>query len=186
MRRLDRTTALLAVIDVQEKFAKVIHGFDDVQRNIDRLIRGCHILGVPAAVTEQYTRGLGETVDALKKAIADTYGAAAKPMEKMCFSSQGCAEFADALTRAKRKQILLAGIEAHVCVWQTCIDLLDAGYEVYVVADAVSSRSAENRDIALRRMEQEGAKLTSTEMALFEMTVQSGTDEFKTISKLVK
>ena len=186
MRRLDRTTALLAVIDVQEKFASVIHRFEDVQRNIDRLIRGCHLLRVPAAVTEQYSKGLGETVEPLKKALADTYAGEARPMEKMCFSSQGCAEFADRLAKAGRKQILLAGIETHVCVWQTCVDLLEDGYEVFVVADAVSSRTPENRDIALRRMEQEGAKLTTTEMALFEMTVQAGTDEFKAISKLVR
>ena len=186
MRRLDRTTALLAVIDVQEKFASVIHRFEDVQRNIDRLIRGCHLLGVPAAVTEQYTKGLGETVPPLREALADTYAGEARPMEKMCFSSHGCAEFADQLGKAGKKQILLAGIEAHVCVWQTCVALLEDGYQVFVVADAVSSRTPENRDIALRRMEQEGAKLTTTEMALFEMTVKAGTEEFKAISKLVR
>ena len=186
MRRLDRNSALLAVIDVQEKFANVIHRFDDVQRNIDRLIRGCHLLRVPAAVTEQYTKGLGETVEPLRQALAETYVEEARPMEKMCFSSHGCSEFADQLAKAGRKQILLAGIEAHVCVWQTCLDLLEAKYQVFVVADAVSSRTPENREIALRRMEQEGARLTTTEMALFEMTVKAGTDEFKAISKLVR
>lgn len=183
-RRLKRDHALLAVIDVQEKFASVIDGFEEMQSNIDRLIRGCHLLGVPAAVTEQYPQGLGETVEGLKKTIEETY--ATRPAQKVCFSSQGCSEFADQLERAGRKQILLAGIETHVCVWQTAIDLLDAGYEVFVVADAVSSRSPRTREIALRRLEQEGAKLTSTEMALFEMTVQAGTDEFKAISRLVR
>ncbi|MGH9459371.1 MAG: hydrolase [Thermoanaerobaculia bacterium] len=183
-RRLDRNEALLAVIDVQEKFASVIDRFDELQRNIERLIRGCHILGVPAAVTEQYTKGLGETVEPLRRALGETY--ATKPAEKMCFSSWGCGEFADGIRRSGRKQILLAGIEAHVCVWQTALDLLIAGYDVYVVADAVSSRSAANREIALRRLEREGARLTSTEMALFEMTMQAGSEEFRAISKLVK
>lgn len=184
MRRIDRERALLAVIDVQEKFAGVIDGFDEVRKNVDRLIRGCHILKVPLAVTEQYPKGLGETVPDLKETIASTY--ATKPVQKMCFSSQGCAEFADQLRGAGRQQIILAGIEAHVCVWQTAIDLLDAGYQVYVVADAVSSRTARNREIALRRLEAEGAKLTSTEMVLFEMTVEAGTEQFKAVSKLVK
>lgn len=184
MRRIDRNHALLAVIDVQEKFAGVIHRFEETQKNVDRLIRGCHLLGVPAAVTEQYPKGLGETTATLRKAIEETY--AEKPAQKMCFSSYGCGEFADTLKRAGRRQILVAGIETHVCVWQTSLDLLEAGYEVFVVADAVSSRTAENRDIALRRLEQEGAKLTSTEMCLFEMTVKAGTDEFKAISSLVK
>ena len=184
MRRLKRETALLAVIDVQEKFASVIDDFDEMQKNVERLIRGCHLLGVPAALTEQYPKGLGKTVEGLMKTIEETY--ATRPVQKMSFSSHGCAEFADQLERAGRKQILLAGIEAHVCIWQTAVDLLDGGYEVHVVADAVSSRSPRNRDIALRRMEGEGAKITSTEMALFEMTVQAGTDEFKAISKLVR
>ena len=184
MRRLDRKQTLLAVIDIQEKFSSVVHRFDEVQRNVDRLIRGCHLLGVPFALTEQYPKGLGHTTPELQQSITETY--AVKPVEKICFSSHGCAEFAEQLQRAGRKQILLAGIEAHVCIWQTALDLLDAGYEVQIVADAVSSRSAENREIALRRLEQEGAKLTSTEMALFEMTVQAGTAEFKEISKLVK
>lgn len=184
MRRLKRDNALLAVIDVQEKFAAAIEDFGEMQKNVERLIRGCHLLGVPAAVTEQYPKGLGETVGGVKKTIEETY--AARPVQKMSFSSHGCTEFSDQLEKAGRKQILLAGIEAHVCIWQTAIDLLDAGFAVFVVADAVSSRSARNRDIALRRLEQEGAKLTSTEMALFEMTVQAGTDEFKAISRLVR
>ncbi|HVR43399.1 MAG TPA: hydrolase [Thermoanaerobaculia bacterium] len=184
MRRLRRENAILAIIDVQERLAAVIEGIELVQSNLERLIRGCHIIGAPALVTEQYPRGLGETVASLRKAIAET--SRSTPIRKMCFSSQGCAEFADALRASGRRQVLLAGIEAHVCVWQTAVDLLDAGYEVHVVADAVSSRSARNRDIALRRLEQEGAKLTSTEMALFEMTVEAGTEEFRAISRLVK
>ncbi|MFN2443072.1 MAG: hydrolase [Thermoanaerobaculia bacterium] len=184
MRRIDRSQALLAIIDVQEKFSGVIDGFDPLRRNVERLIRGCHILGVPLAMTEQYPKGLGETVAELKTTLEQTY--ATKPAQKMCFSGQACDEFANQLVSAGRKQILLAGIETHVCIWQTAIDLLDAGYDVFIVADAVSSRTAFNREIALRRLEAEGAKLTTTEMVLFEMTVEAGTEEFRAISKLVK
>jgi nicotinamidase-related amidase len=184
MRRLDRNNALLAVVDVQEKLANVIHGIDDVQKNIERLIRGCHLLGVPLLITEQYPKGLGATTETLRTAIAETSGTAV--MQKMCFSSAGCGEFSDALKKSGRSQVLLAGIEAHVCVYQTALDLLESGYDVHIVADAVSSRTAENRDIAIRRLEREGAKLTSTEMALFEMTIEAGTDLFKGISRLVR
>lgn len=184
MKKLDRTQAALIVIDVQEKLARVIDRYSEVEKNIDRLVRGCQILGVPAVLTEQYPKGLGSTTEAVKTAFAETYGA--EPIEKMCFSSYGCAQFVDALEALGRKQILVAGIEAHVCVYQTVGDLLEAGYDVTVIADAVSSRTPENRELALRRMESDGAKIASTEMALFEMTVNAGTEEFKRISALVK
>lgn len=182
--RLNRNNAVLVVIDVQEKLLPVIDGGDDVVRNIERLVRGCHILGVPTMLTEQYVKGLGPTVEPLRTALAE--GAGYKPIEKSCFSAQGCEPFVAQLTALERKQVLVAGIETHVCVYQTVTDLLRAGFAVTIVADAVSSRTGRNRDIALQRMVADGAKLSSTEMALFELTVVSGTDEFKAISRLVK
>jgi nicotinamidase-related amidase len=184
MARLDRTRAILVVIDVQERLAPVIHEVSDVVANIARLIRGAHVLGVPVLLTEQYVKGLGSTVAPLREALDETCGFA--PIEKMCFSSVGCADFMARLDMAGRRQVLIAGIEAHVCVFQTALDLIEKGYEVFAVEDAVSSRTARNRDIAVRRMVSEGAKIASTEMALFELTVTSGTDEFKAISRLVK
>jgi len=184
MRRLHRADAILVVIDVQQKLIPVIHRHDELQRNLDRLVRGCHILGVPALLTEQYVKGLGPTTPIVRRAFEETSGYS--PIEKMCFSSMGCEPFVSTLRQRERKQVLIAGIETHVCVWQTVVDLLAADFEVTVIADAVSSRTDENRQIALRRMEREGARLSSTEMALFEMCVTSGTDEFKAISKLVK
>lgn len=184
MTRLDRKNALLVVIDVQEKLAAVIHEQDSLQRNIDRLIRGCHLLGVPAIVTEQYPHGLGSTTAILQKSLRETHGLNA--IQKMCFSAGGSDEFMSAIRSSGRRQVLICGIETHVCVYQTVKDLLDAKFETTLIADAVSSRTASNRDIAIRRMEREGAKLSSTEMALFELTVNAGTDEFKAISKLVK
>jgi nicotinamidase-related amidase len=184
MAKLERSEALLVVIDVQEKLMPVIDGADSLARNVERLIRGCKVLDVPVLLTEQYVKGLGATIEPLRLALEETSGYV--PVEKACFSSYGSAEFETALRNSRRRQIVVCGVETHVCVYQTVLDLLGGGYEVSVVADAVSSRAAENREIALRRMASEGAKLTSTEMCLFEMLGVSGTDDFRAISKLVK
>lgn len=182
--RLERTNTLLVIIDVQERMMKAIDGARDVIHNVDRLVRGTHILGVPAIVTEQYVKGLGPTVDTVRLALEETSGY--RPIEKSCFSAHGCEPFASQLAALERRQVLVAGVEAHVCIYQTCTDLLAAGYDVSVIADAVSSRTPANKAIALRRLESGGVKLSSTEMALFELTAAAGTDEFRAISKLVK
>lgn len=182
--KLHRNDTVLLIIDVQEKLMPVIHEHEEVLRNIERLLRGCHILGVPSIVTEQYVKGLGSTVAPIARALEEL--GPLQPIEKMCFSAQGCDVFAAQLAALARKQVLVTGVETHVCVHQTVQDLLEAQYSVFVVADAVSSRSPRNRDLALRRMEGDGARLTSTEMALFELLVESGTDEFRAVSRLVK
>jgi nicotinamidase-related amidase len=182
--RLDRENAVLVVIDAQEKLMPVIDGAEGVTRNLDRLVRGAHVLGVPVLLTEQYVKGLGATVGPLRRALEETSGY--QPIEKSCFSAQGCAAFTAQLAALDRRQVIVAGVETHVCVYQTAIDLLGSGVEVTIVADAVGSRTAENKEIALRRLVSEGVKLSSTEIALFEMTVVSGTGQFKAISKLVK
>lgn len=176
--RLHRTTAALLVIDVQQKLMPVIHDADVVAANIERLVRGAHVLGVPVLVTEQYVKGLGPTIEPLRRVLEETSGYA--PFEKSAFSASGC------IPKLDRRQILIAGVETHVCVHQSAIDLLAAGHEVTIVEDAVSSRTPRNRDIALRRLAQEGARPSSTEMALFELCAVSGTDEFRAISRLVK
>lgn len=183
-RRLERENAVLIVIDVQEKLARVIDQIEETTANIERLIRGCSILGVPTVMTEQYPQGIGPTVEPLISAHRESGGET--PIVKACFSSHGCEEFSTKLRELSRKQVILCGIEAHVCVYQTALDLLDDHFEVHLVADAISSRSSRNREIAIDRLASEGAKLTSTEMALFEMTEESGTDEFRAISKLIK
>ncbi|HET7435627.1 MAG TPA: hydrolase [Thermoanaerobaculia bacterium] len=184
MPRLDRTRAVLLVIDVQEKLMPVIHDDKHVAQNIDRLLRGTRVVNVPAIVTEQYVKGLGATIEPLRRTLEETHGY--RPIEKSCFSAQGCDAFVAQLEALERKQVLVAGIETHVCVYQTVKDLLVAGYEVTIIADAVSSRTAENKEIALRRMVSDGAKLSSTEMALFELVVVSGTEEFRAISRIIK
>ena len=162
----------------------VIDGADAVARNVERLIRGAHVLGVPVIATEQYVKGLGPTIGAIRTALEETSGYL--PIEKLTFSAYGSAEFLTELRSSRRTQVLLCGIEAHVCVHQTAIDLLTAQHEVHLVVDAISSRAAQNKDIAVRRLDRAGVKLTSTEMALFEMLGTAGTDEFRTISKLIK
>ena len=182
--RLHREATVLVVIDVQERMMPVMERREEVEKNVERLIRGCHVLGVPVIVTEQYTKGLGPTIEPIRRVFEECGGY--RPVEKSCFSAQGCAPFEAELKRLEKTQVLLAGVETHVCVYQTAIDLLREEYEVTIIADAVSSRTAENRAIALERMTSEGVRISSTEMALFELLVRAGTDEFKAISKLVK
>jgi nicotinamidase-related amidase len=182
--RLDRNDTVLVIIDVQERLMPVIHERFDVEGNIERLVRGTHLLGVPTLLTEQYVKGLGPTVEPIRRALEETSGY--RPIEKSCFSAHGSTAFSAQLAALDRRHVLMAGVEAHVCVYQTVRDLLRVGRTVSILADAVSSRTAQNKDIALRRLMAEGAKLSSTEMALFELLGVSGTDEFRAISKLVK
>jgi nicotinamidase-related amidase len=184
MPRLLRADAFLIVIDVQQKLMPVIDGRETIERNIERLVRGSKVVDIPAILTEQYVQGLGTTVPIIRRAFEETSGYV--PIEKACFSGYGCAEFVMATRNLHRKQAIVAGIEAHVCVYQTVGDLLANGYDVTIIADAISSRTQANKEIAIRRMIFDGARLSSTEMALFELTVSSGTDEFREISRLVK
>lgn len=183
-KKLARADSMLVVIDVQEKLMPVIDDAAAVIANIERLVRGCKIFDVPALLTEQYVKGLGPTVPAVKRAFEETFGY--EPIEKTCFSAAGDGEFLAALRMVKKKHVILAGVETHVCVYQTAIDLLEAGHEVHVAADAVSSRTASNRKIALQRMVSAGVKLTSTEMSLFELLGTSESEEFRKISRLVR
>jgi nicotinamidase-related amidase len=176
--RLERSSSVLLIIDVQERLMPVMHERAEVERNIERLIRGAHVLGVPVVVSEQYVKGLGRTVEPLRVALEET--GAYQPVEKICFSA------AAQLDALDRRQVLVAGVEAHVCVYQTASDLLARGLSVTLLADAITSRSAHNKSIAIQRLVSDGAKLSSTEMALFELLGAAGTDEFRAISKIVK
>ncbi len=152
-----------------------------VAQNAARLARGAALLGVPTLATEQYRRGLGATVPEVAGAVARF-----APIEKLAFSACGAPAFMAALVEHKVESALLCGIEAHVCVTQTCLDLLERGIRVFVAADAVSSRTAENWRLGLDRMRDAGAVIVSTEMALFEWLGQAGTEEFRQILPLVK
>jgi nicotinamidase-related amidase len=173
LRTLDRDRAALVVIDVQEAFRPAVQDFDGVVENTRRLMDGAKILGVPVVVTEQYPKGLGRTVDELGEVA---------PVEKTCFSAAA----ADGFDLGGRDQALVCGIETHVCVSQTAHDLLERGVEVHVARDAVTSRSVENREVGLHKMERSGAIVTSVETALFELLGAAGSDEFKQVQRLVK
>ncbi|MFN3561432.1 MAG: hydrolase [Chloroherpetonaceae bacterium] len=179
MLELDDT--VLVIIDVQGKLATLMYERELLFKNLSRLIEGAQVLGIPILLTEQYPKGLGETAPELKALMPNV-----KPIEKMSFSCMGEEKFVEALDKTERKQVLVAGIETHVCVYQTVSDMLAEGFEVHCVADAISSRAKENREIGLSRMKEDGAILTSTEMCLFELLKVAGTSTFKTISALVK
>ena len=179
--RLSRTRAGLVVVDVQERLLPAIFERERVLQNSLRLIQGARILQVPIFPTEQYRKGLGPTVPEVAAAIPGF-----APLEKVAFSACSATGFIPALKRKKVSDAILCGIEAHVCVSQTCLDLLGQGFRVFVAADAVSSRTAENCRIGLDRMRAAGAVIVSTEMVLFELLEQAGTAEFKQILALVK
>ena len=145
------------------------------------LVQGAHILGLPVLVTEQYPKGLGRTVPEVAEHLAG-----ARPIEKVAFSALAADGFAGALQESGRDQVLLCGIESHVCVNQTAEDLIADDIEVHVSRDAVSSRTLENRELGLDKMERSGAVLTSVETALFELLREAGTPEFKQIQGLIK
>lgn len=185
---MSRGDSALLVVDVQGKLVSLIDGHRRIVWNIRRLIDGAGVLGVPVAATEQYPKGLGPTTPELTAALA-TLGGRASPLplpSKMAFSCGECGEIFAGFRSQGRNKLLVAGIETHVCVQQTVLDLLADGYRVYLAADAIGSRGDFDRRIALRRMESAGAVITTTEAALFEWCEAAGTPEFKAISALVK
>ena len=173
--------AALVLIDVQGKLATLMHRREELYRNLQILIKGVQVLEIPIFWLEQYPEGLGPTIPEVAQLLPDQ-----QPMSKLCFSGCGQEEFMDRLRDSGREQLLLAGIETHICVYQTARDLLAQGYHVEVVADAVSSRTSENRRIGLERMARAGAWITSVETALFELLRQAGTQQFREIVRLVK
>jgi len=177
-------TALL-VIDVQERLVPAISGREVVVWNCGRLIDGARLLGLPVCATEQYPKGLGPTVAELAERLKQVAGIGQIP-SKLTFSCGGCPELFEKLRRHQRNKILVCGVETHVCVQQTVLDLLADGWRMYVAVDAVGSRYAIDHETALRRMESSGATLTTTEAALFEWCQTAGAAEFKQISQLVR
>jgi nicotinamidase-related amidase len=175
--KLDPERAALVVIDVQEGFRKAVPSFERIANATAALVKGAKAVGVPIVVTEQYPKGLGTTAPE----VADHLPEGLAPIEKVCFS----APEAEGFDLAGRDQALVCGIEAHVCVNQTTLDLLDEGVEVHVVRDAVGSRFDESREVGLTKAERAGAVITSVETALFELVGGAGTDQFKAVQKVV-
>lgn len=174
----------LLVVDVQERLIGSIAGWRKVVWNVRRLVDGAKALGLPIVSTEQYPKGLGQTVAELAERLEDVHPNGIP--EKMTFSSGGCPGAFDEFRSRGVRKILVTGIEAHVCVAQTVFDLMADGWRVYVAVDAVGSRFPLDYQTALARMDSAGATLTTTEAALFELCEVAGTPEFKEISRLVK
>ncbi len=172
---------LLLLIDVQGRLAESVFQPEALAKNIGKLLRACAILDLPVLVTEQYPKGLGYTLDSLMALLAGNV-----PVEKKTFSCCGTPEFMRQLRSFNRNDILVVGIETHVCVYQTSVELLEFGYNVHLVTDCVSSRSEENKLLGIRCIEKAGASLTSTEMALFELLRTAEGEEFKKILQIVK
>lgn len=175
-----KNTALV-LVDVQEKLLPAMHQKGQLLASLQQLIRGARLLDLPILWTEQYPQGLGPTVPELRAVLNGR-----EPIEKTAFSCFRCKKFVKALDDICPKQVLLAGIEAHICVYQTAAQMADAGYDVQVVSDAVSSRTPENRSLGLTRMTELGATLTSVEMALFELLRDADHEHFRDVLEIVK
>ena len=177
---LKTENTILVFIDVQGRLSELVDGTDALFKNLRRLLQGMNALDVPVIVTEQIPEKLGATREEFQEFIK-------KPViSKSSFGCCGEPAFFQTLGKTGRKQVILCGIETHVCVYQTAIQLLATGHKVYVVTDAVSSRDPANKTLALRRMEHEGVRLTGTEMLLFELLADAKNPAFKAILNIVK
>lgn len=180
-RRIEKEDAVLVVIDLQEKLMPAIEDTSQLEATIVKLISGTKVLGIPTLVTQQYTKGLGETVNSIAGALGEY-----QPIDKFTFSSLQTEAFAEALKATGKKTVIICGVEAHICVQQTSLELLEAGYDVFVVADCVGSRQGSNCQIALNRMAQAGAVITTYESVLYELLRSAKAEGFKQISNIVK
>jgi nicotinamidase-related amidase len=179
--RINREQACGLIIDIQERLFPHIYKHDSIADNTAILIRGLKILELPLILTQQYTVGLGETISVIRDSLEGL-----APIEKNCFSCCDEPKFKDSLKLIDKKLVIIAGIEAHVCILQTVLDLLADGYIPVIVENCISSRKNRDKKIAVERMRQEGAIITTYESILFELTRFAGTPQFKEISRLVK
>lgn len=180
--KLVDSRAVLVVVDMQEGFRSAIPEFASIASRISIAVRGCAIMGVPILITEQYPQGLGSTVEELRVALPDEI----EPIEKSTFSSYGSSEFISALERTGRKQVIICGIETHVCVMQSALDLLNSGFDVFLLTDCTASRYGHDRESGVARMQIAGVVPCSMEMALFELMADSKHPKFKEVQALIK
>jgi nicotinamidase-related amidase len=178
---LDKEDTVLLIVDIQEKLAVVMTEKEKVVRNNMHLIELAKMIGMPVMVTEQYPRGLGATVKDIREALPFY-----RPIEKMTFDCCGQPPFLEELKEHNKRNVVLTGMETHICVLQTCIGLLKGGINVHIVQDAVCSRTKENWKAGVEFMREAGAVVTSTETVLFQLLKVAGTEEFKKISQRIK
>ena len=177
---INRDESALLVVDVQEKLLPHVQDGERMVWQIARMIRGANLMNVPVLATEQYPKGLGPTTPEIKSLLPEPIP------EKLMFSCRECREVSDFLNEKNIQNLVLVGIETHVCVLQTAFDFMSMGWNVFLAVDGVSSRFASDREMAIRRMENSGVVLTTVESLLFEWCEKAGSDEFKQISKLVQ
>ncbi len=181
--KLNKTNTVALVVDIQTKLLPFIHNSDELIEKSVRLINGLMTLEIPIIVTEQYPRGLGSTDERIINALQDDY----KPIEKNTFSCCGCDEFTEVLTNYGNSNILVIGIESHICVMQTVVDLLQKSLLTpLVVADCISSRNPIDKKYGIKRMLKEGSFIGTMESVLMEITESSKNPQFKTISNIIK
>lgn len=177
---LNREEVLFLFVDIQDKLLKAIDNNDNVLKNTKILAQMANIMNIESLFTAQYPKGLGYNNDELKSFLPD-----AKEIAKKAFSCMLDEEFVKELKAINKKQIIISGIEAHICVLLTARDLLKAGYEVFIASDAIGSRSDFNYKNALQMLNEMGCVVTNTESIMFDLNSVSGTDEFKTVQKLI-
>ncbi len=182
MSILNDNESLLFIVDIQERLLKAVFNRSTVQSKSEVLVKTAKILNIPVIITEQYPKGLGSTVQSITEPLQDDI----KVFEKNFFSALKNEEIEQAMSEAGKKQVLVMGIETHICVNQTVADLIKAGYEVFVVTDACGSRSESEYNAGLERMKMHGAQLITTEIALFEWLKSSKHEHFKEIQSLIK
>lgn len=171
---------IMLVIDIQTRLLPSIHNHNELEQKTTVCIKGCKLLDIPIILLQQYTKGLGETVPLLKTALDGIV-----PVEKITFSAYQTVEFVDKLKEHGKKNVIITGIEAHICVQMTVLELLAAGYNVYVAADCIGSRKETDKAYAEQRMRQAGAVITTLESILFELLVRADHPARKEITKLV-
>ena len=181
-RILNSEDSFLLVIDIQEKFMPVVHNADELIHNTGIMIQAAYELNIPIVVSEQFPRGLGSTAEHLKNLLRPE----TRIFEKTAFSCMGDLRLTNYIKSLKRHQVIVTGLEAHVCVNQTVHHLLESGYEPHIIRDAITSRNPNNKSTTIRKMVRSGAVLSCTEMALFEMMRGSTHPAFRSVQKLIK
>ncbi|MCK4758214.1 MAG: hydrolase [Thermoplasmata archaeon] len=178
---IDREKLALVIIDIQDKLFHNIHDGESMKDNVIKLIEFSKIMGIPIILSEQYPKGLGQTIEEIRAALPSY-----DPLDKSSFSCCGEEDFEKRLLKLGARTIAITGIECHVCVFQTARDMLARGYVVHIISDGVSSRARENWKVGIDRMRELGATISSTEMFMFEVMEKAGTQEFKEVVPLLK
>jgi nicotinamidase-related amidase len=181
-RLLSREGTVLIIFEMQERLLPAVHEHKRVLKNIQNIVRSARILNLPIILTEQYPKGLGQTVPDIHEVLGDDV----KTIEKLSFSAFGSGEFRARLKELDAKTLILCGLESHICINQTAHDALQEGFKVHVLADGTSSRTKKNHKAGLKKMQHSGVVITTTEMALYEIMEVAKTDEFNEVLKVLK